>query len=229
MSVTPGSTDDRPAADAAGTGRAPETGEAASTDVAGGGHTGERTNERRGARAWMLLPLAAALVLAVFLLGLEREDGGRNLPSTLIGRSVPEFSLPPLYEGEPGLSAADLKAPGVKLLNFWASWCVPCRAEHAVLTRLAGMGVTIYAVNYKDRPEAAKAFLAELGNPFARIGADREGRVGIEWGVYGIPETFVIDGRGRVTYKHIGPILEADIERKILPAIAEADATSAGN
>ncbi|HUF87872.1 MAG TPA: DsbE family thiol:disulfide interchange protein [Thermohalobaculum sp.] len=176
-----------------------------------------------GLRLWMLVPvLGAAAVLAVFLLGLQREDGGRELPSALIGKPMPEFALPPLYAGEPGLSTADMKAPGVKLVNVWASWCVPCRAEHPMIERLAEMGLTVHGLNYKDGAEGAKKFLAELGNPYARIGADRSGRVGIDWGVYGVPETFVIDGEGRIVYKHIGPIQGSDIDRKILPAVEKA-------
>lgn len=182
----------------------------------------ERTG---GFRLWMLVPaLGAAMVLAVFLLGLGREDGGRNLPSPLVGKPAPEFSLPPLYEGQPGFSTADLSAPGVKLVNVWASWCVPCRAEHPKIEELAAMGIAVHAINYKDKPEAAKKFLNELGNPFALIGADSTGRAGIEWGVYGVPETFVIDGAGRIVYKHIGPIQGTDVEKKILPAIERAKA-----
>jgi cytochrome c biogenesis protein CcmG/thiol:disulfide interchange protein DsbE len=181
------------------------------------------TESAGGFRLWMLVPvLGAAAVLAMFLLGLGREDGGRNLPSTLIGKPAPEFALEPLYEGQPGFSTADLKAPGVKLVNIWASWCVPCRAEHPKLEELAGMGITIHAINYKDTQEGAEKFLAELGNPFTLIGADRNGRAGIEWGVYGVPETFVIDGEGRIVYKHIGPIQVSDIAKKILPAVETA-------
>ncbi|MEE8453876.1 MAG: DsbE family thiol:disulfide interchange protein [Limibaculum sp.] len=176
-------------------------------------------------RVWMLLPaLGAAAVLGVFLLGLGREDGGRNLPSTLIDKLVPDFDLPPLYEGAPGLSTADLMVPGVKLVNIWASWCVPCRVEHPNITRLAESGIPVHGLNYKDTEEGAKGFLDELGNPFTLIGTDRSGRAGIEWGVYGVPETFVIDGQGRIVYKHIGPIRAVDIENKILPAIEKARA-----
>ncbi|MCL5776458.1 DsbE family thiol:disulfide interchange protein [Limibaculum sp. FT325] len=175
-----------------------------------------------GFRLWMIVPaLGAASVMAVFLLGLERENP-RDLPSTFIDKPAPEFSLPPLYEGQPGFSTADLRTPGAKVVNIWASWCVPCRAEHPMLEQLAAEGVTIHGINYKDDPEKAKAFLDELGNPFALIGADTSGRTGIEWGAYGVPETFVIDGQGRVVYKHIGPIVGADIEKKIRPALAEA-------
>ena len=176
-------------------------------------------------RVWMLLPaLGAAAVLAVFLLGLGREDGGRNLPSTFIDQPAPDFDLPPLYQGRPGLSTSDMTAPGVKLVNVWSSWCLPCRVEHPNLARLAEAGIPIHGLNYKDTEEGAKRFLDELGNPFTLIGADRKGRAAIEWGVYGVPETFVIDSRGRIVYKHIGPIRAADIETKILPAIEKARA-----
>ena len=179
--------------------------------------------ENKGLRLWMVVPaLGAAAVLAVFLLGLQRADGGRNLPSPLVGKPAPEFTLPPLFEDQPGFSTADLTAPGVKLVNIWASWCVPCRVEHPKLTELAAMGMTVHSINYKDTATAAKQFLDDLGNPFALIGADRKGRVGIDWGVYGVPETFVIDGQGRIIYKHIGPIQGTDIEKKILPAVEQA-------
>lgn len=191
------------------------------------GETGMNgTDEPKGGlRLWMLVPaLGAAAVLAVFLLGLRREDGGRELPSTLIGKPAPAFELPPLYAGQPGFSTADLKAPGVKLVNIWASWCVPCRVEHLKIEELAAMGLTIHGINYKDSQEGAEKFLAELGNPFTLIGADRSGRAGIEWGVYGVPETFVIDAAGTIVYKHIGPIQGSDIEKKILPAVEKAKA-----
>lgn len=185
--------------------------------------------QKGGFRLWMLIPaLGAAAVLAVFLLGLQREDGGRNLPSTLIGKPTPEFELPPLYAGEPGLSTADMTAPGVKLVNVWASWCVPCRVEHAQITRLAEMGIPVYGMNYKDTEEGAKKFLAELGNPFTLIGTDRNGRAAIEWGVYGIPETFVVDDQGRIVYKQIGAITSAVLEKKILPAVEKAKEAGAG-
>ncbi len=185
----------------------------------------EETRPGGGFRLWMLAPaLGAIAVLAVFLLGLQREDGGRNLPSTLIGKPVPEFELPPLYDDQPGFSTADLKTPGVKLVNVWASWCVPCRAEHENLVAIAATGIPVYGINYKDTEAGAKGFLEELGNPFTLIGTDRKGRVGIEWGVYGIPESFVVDGQGRIVYKQIGMISEADIGNKIMPAIERARA-----
>jgi cytochrome c biogenesis protein CcmG/thiol:disulfide interchange protein DsbE len=180
-----------------------------------------------GFRLWMLVPaLGAAALVAVFMLGLQRDDGGRNLPSTFIGKPAPEFALPPLYEGAPGLSTADLKTPGVKLVNVWASWCVPCRIEHPNITKLAESGIPIFGINYKDSEEGAKGFLDELGDPFTLIGTDGNGRAAIEFGVYGIPESFVVDGQGRIIYKQIGPILDSDIEKKILPAIEKAKAGS---
>jgi len=191
-------------------------------DEAGDG----REPESAGAfRYWMLIPvLGAAAVVVVFALGLHREDGGRTLPSPLVGKPAPQFTLEPLIAGQPEFSTADLKVPGVKLVNVWASWCVPCRAEQPKLEELAGMGITIHAINYKDRQAAAEQFLADLGNPFTLIGADRNGRAGIDWGVYGVPETFVIDGAGTIVYKHVGPIQGSDIEKKIMPAIDQAAA-----
>ena len=134
------------------------------------------------------------------------------LPSTLIGREVPAFELSGLGT-TPGLAAADLKGPGVKLINIWASWCGPCRVEHPKLMALAADGVVIHGLNYKDQPENAEGFLAELGNPYDRIGVDDTGRTGIEFGVYGVPETFVVDAEGRIRYKLVGPILDRNIDR----------------
>jgi cytochrome c biogenesis protein CcmG/thiol:disulfide interchange protein DsbE len=175
-----------------------------------------------GFRLWMLIPaIGAGMVLAVFLLGLQRGDM-QTLPSALIDKPVPAFELAPLREGSPGLSSAELTAPGVKLVNVWASWCAPCRAEHPQLMALAEGGVTLYGINYKDEPANAIAFLDEMGDPFARIGADSTGRIGIDFGVYGVPETFVVDGRGTIVYRHVGPITRADLERHLLPAIQKA-------
>jgi cytochrome c biogenesis protein CcmG/thiol:disulfide interchange protein DsbE len=157
---------------------------------------------------------AVGIGLAV---GLTRDPG--TLPSALLDRPVPEFQLPGLDGGE-GFSSEDLKGR-VSLVNVFASWCVPCRVEHPVLMRLAEEGVPIFGINYKDPPDQAKAWLAELGDPFAKIGADRDGRVGIEWGVYGVPETFVIDTDGRIRHRHVGPIQARDLEGTLLPILAE--------
>lgn len=178
-------------------------------------------------RLWALVPLAAFLALAVlafFMLGRDKD----TLPSALIDRPAPEFDLPGLREGAPGLSTADLRRPGVKVVNVWASWCGPCRVEHPELVELAGMGVTVHGLNYKDRRADAIGFLDELGDPYALIGADTTGRTGIEWGVYGVPETFIVDAEGRIVHKHVGPIQNDDLQTRILPALRAAGWSPAG-
>ncbi len=171
-------------------------------------------------RRWLLfaIPVVVFSALAVFLgLGLTRDPS--TLPSALVGKPAPEFTLPPL-EGrdEHGFSRADLGGKPM-LVNVFASWCVPCRIEQPVLSRLAEQGVTIQGINYKDQPADAKAWLAELGDPFQHLGADRNGRVGIDFGVYGVPETYVIDKDGRVAYRHVGPLQPQDVERTIMPLL----------
>ena len=171
-------------------------------------------------RGWLyLLPVGLFAVLAAgFYAGLGIDS--KVLPSALIDQPAPQFALSPLNEGEPGFATADLQGH-VSLVNTFASWCAPCRAEHRVLTALAATKrVPIYGIDYKDKTEAARAWIAELGNPYARIGVDN-GRVGIDWGVYGVPETFVIDRAGRIRYKHVGPLTEADVTRTILPLVAQ--------
>lgn len=150
----------------------------------------------------LLLFVALAIALAV---GLTRDP--RILPSALIDQPAPEFDLPAISADIPALSSADLAQGEVTLVNAFASWCGPCRIEHPFLARLAEEGVTIHGLNYKDDPADALAFLEAEGNSYSRIGADRDGRVGIEFGVYGVPETYVISGDGRILYKHVGPIL----------------------
>ncbi len=176
---------------------------------------------RGGFRPWMVVPLLGAVaVLSTFLLGLGREDAD-VLPSALIDKPAPEFALEGLGD-TPGLSVEDLRAPGVKLVNIWASWCGPCRLEHPWIEALAAEGHVIHGINYKDTTSGALAFLDELGNPYTRIGVDETGRTGIDFGVYGVPETFVIDAHGRIVYKHVGPIQAGDVGGKIRPAIEEA-------
>jgi cytochrome c biogenesis protein CcmG/thiol:disulfide interchange protein DsbE len=165
-----------------------------------------------------MIPLAMFALVGGFLAyGLTKDP--RALPSALVGKPAPRFSLPPLPgRGDAGLSTADL-TPGPLLVNVFASWCGPCRVEHPLLTRMRDRGVTIHAINYKDKPEDAQAFLDELGDPFARIGVDRDGRVGIEWGVYGVPETYVVDRQGHVAYRHVGPLAPRDVDGTILPLL----------
>jgi cytochrome c biogenesis protein CcmG/thiol:disulfide interchange protein DsbE len=169
-------------------------------------------------RLLYLIPVLVFAAVGIGLaVGLTRDPS--TLPSALIDRPVPQFELPALDGGE-GLSSADLKGR-VSLVNVFASWCVPCRVEHPVLMRLAEEGVPIFGINYKDPPDKAKAWLAELGDPFEEIGADRNGRVGIEWGVYGVPETFVVDAQGRIRHRHVGPIQARDLEQTLRPILAE--------
>lgn len=171
-------------------------------------------------RRWIAgaIPLLIFAAVAVFLaIGLTRDP--REVPSPLIGRPVPAFSLPPVLGRTEGLSDKDLKG-GVSVVNVFASWCVPCRQEHPLIQRLA-KEVPVHGLNYKDRPEDAARWLDELGDPYTRTGADIDGRVSIDWGVYGVPETFVIDRDGRIAYKQIGPIPPLVLEEKILPMIRE--------
>lgn len=170
-----------------------------------------------------VLPVAGLIgIAAVFGFYLYQIGAGgkniRDVPSALIDKPVPEFDLPPIVGRNDGFATSDL-AGKVSLVNVFASWCVPCRAEHPSLMQLAREDVAIYAINYKDKPEDALRFLADLGNPYSRIGADGTGRTSIDWGVYGYPETFVIDRTGRIRYKHIGPIMPRDLENTIRPIL----------
>jgi len=176
---------------------------------------------RRGA----LLPIAVFLALVVFLaIGLTLNP--REVPSPLIGKPVPAFDLPPVKGRTLGLSSADLGKGEVSLVNVFASWCVACREEHPVLMDLKARGlVPIHGLNYKDQPDDAARWLAEWGDPYTRTGADVDGRVGIDWGVYGVPETFVIDPDGRIAYKHIGPITPEFVSEKLIPMIERLRAT----
>lgn len=185
--------------------------------------TATKEEGRRRIPVLALLPLFVFAALgAAFYWGLWNSDG--RLPSTLIGRSVPEFSLPPIEGRADGLSSEDLRGE-VSIVNVWASWCVPCRVEMPLLVDLAATGtVPIHGINYKDAPDAALGFLAELGDPYTRIGADRQGRVSIDWGVYGLPETFVVDATGRIAYKHVGPFDRRSLEEEILPVVRRLQA-----
>jgi cytochrome c biogenesis protein CcmG/thiol:disulfide interchange protein DsbE len=177
-------------------------------------------------RSFNLLMLLPPLLFAVFAglawFALTRENPD-ELPSALIGRPAPSLAATTALRDDPAVTDADLRAPGVKLVNFWASWCGPCRAEHPVLEELAAGGRTIIGINYKDDPEKALAFLAELGDPFAATGADTTGRAGLDWGIYGVPETFVIAPDGTVLLRHPGPLTRDLVDRRLQPAIAGAE------
>jgi cytochrome c biogenesis protein CcmG/thiol:disulfide interchange protein DsbE len=169
-------------------------------------------------RILYLLPVLIFIGVGIGLaVGLTRDPS--TLPSALIDRPVPAFELPAI-EGMPGegLSSGDLEGQ-VSLVNVFASWCVPCRAEHPLLMGLAERGVVINGIDYKDPADQAARWLEDLGNPFARIGADRDGRVAIDFGVYGVPETFVIDREGRIRHRHVGPLQARDLEETLLPML----------
>lgn len=184
------------------------------------GASGEPARSRKLAA---LLPLLVFLGLAVAMAWSLTRNPDR-LPSALIGSPVPEFALPPVKGRTLGLSSADLQGH-VSLVNVFASWCVPCRAEHPILLRLSEQGsVPIYGINYKDRPDDAERWLNALGDPYDRTGADLDGRVAIDWGVYGIPETFIIDRNGTIAYKHIGPFTKAIMDETIVPLVRKLQA-----
>ncbi len=165
-----------------------------------------------------LLPLGVFVLLAVFL-GIGLTLNPREVPSPLIDKPAPAFTLQQLHAPGKSLSAVDLKGQ-VWLLNVWASWCVSCREEHPLLVELGRANVVpIYGLNYKDKPEAAMAWLGEMGNPYKASIVDADGRVGIDYGVYGVPETFVIDREGIVRYKQIGPVTPQALKEKILPLV----------
>jgi cytochrome c biogenesis protein CcmG/thiol:disulfide interchange protein DsbE len=176
------------------------------------------SSRRRYLRVGFVFPVAVFLAIAAaFGFGLTRN--ARNIPSALIGKSVPEFVLPPVKGRTLGLSDANLHGE-VSLVNVFASWCAACRDEHPLLMRLAEQGVVpIHGLNYKDKPEDAQTWLDTLGDPYTRTGADIAGRVAIEWGVYGVPETYVIGRDGRIAHKHIGAISPQALEEDILPVI----------
>ena len=172
-------------------------------------------------RLSFLVPFALFAAIATALgVGLTLEPG--IIPTALEGKPVPEFELPPVPGREAGLASVDLRAGEVVLVNVFASWCVPCRIEHPLITELSRSGIPVYGINYKDLPENAARWLDSFGDPYSRTGADRDGRVSIDWGVYGVPETFVVDGQGTIVAKHVGPLSPAAIEEMILPAIARA-------
>ncbi|QFT96341.1 Thiol:disulfide interchange protein CycY precursor [Roseovarius sp. THAF8] len=168
----------------------------------------------------VLPPVIFAALAAVFYIGMQREDPDA-LPSAIEGKPAPAVALTAL-EGKTPFTDAELRSGGVKLVNYWASWCAPCRVEHPHLEALAEEGVTIYGVNYKDQPGNALGFLEELGDPYTAIGADPNGRMALDWGLYGVPETYVIDGEGRVVLRFPGPITQRVMDSQIRPAIERA-------
>ena len=160
----------------------------------------------------LTIVFAVSVLFAIYLW--QIGPGGKDistLPSAMIDKPVPEFDLAPIEGRKSGLKSGDLKS-GLSLVNVWASWCPPCRVEHPFLMELAEKGATIYGINYRDKPADALRFLRNLGDPYKRIGADTTGRVSIDWGIYGYPETFLVDQTGRIRYRHVGPISSEVIE-----------------
>ncbi|MFM9941377.1 MAG: DsbE family thiol:disulfide interchange protein [Hyphomicrobiaceae bacterium] len=199
----------------------------AKPQAGGGGPAGQR-------RRHLGLLLAPALLFGalagLFFFALQKGDPSK-IPSALIGKPAPQFTLAAvegMMEGGRPVATfqrADLAAGTPTVVNFWASWCLPCVDEHPLLLELKKRaGINIVGVNYKDQPANARRFLSRYGNPFSAVGADPAGKAAIEWGVYGMPETFVVDGRGTIVYKHVGPISPEALETRILPAIAAARA-----
>ena len=164
------------------------------------------------------LPLILFVALTIAL-GWGLTQNPREIPSVLIGKPVPEFTLPPVQGRPLGLASADLKG-SVSLVNVFASWCTACRDEHPLFMQLKAQDVIpIHGLNYKDRPDDAARWLDMLGDPYTRTGADRDGRVAIDWGVYGVPETFVIGKDGRIAYKHIGAVTPEVLQTTIMSLV----------
>lgn len=182
-------------------------------------------------RSSMLLApaLIFAAIVAMFAFALQKGDPSK-LPSALIGKLAPPLELPPLegLAGAQGQAAAALTRQAltsghVSVVNFWASWCGPCVDEHPLLVQLAGTpDIKLYGINYKDQAVNARRFLGRYGNPFTAVGVDGSGRAAIEWGVYGMPETFLVDGQGIIAYKHVGPLTPKTFASQLLPAIEAA-------
>jgi cytochrome c biogenesis protein CcmG/thiol:disulfide interchange protein DsbE len=170
-----------------------------------------------------LVPLGIFLVLCVFL-GIGLGLNPREVPSPLIGKPAPAFALPRLNDADQRLSREDLLGK-VWMLNVWASWCAPCREEHPLVIDIAKRQVVpVYGLNYKDTRAAARNWLANLGDPYQATVFDQDGRVGIDFGVYGVPETFIIDQQGIVRLKHIGPLTPAVVRERIEPLVKQLQA-----
>lgn len=166
----------------------------------------------------LLPPLLFLAFAAVAFWALKRENP-EELPSALAGRSAPSLAAAETLGGLAKPGDADLRSGKVVLVNFFASWCAPCRLEHPVLKDLAAAGATVVGVNYKDKPEQALGFLEELGDPYTAVAADPTGRIGIDWGIYGVPETFVIDGQGTILLRHPGPLSPQIFTERIAPLL----------
>ncbi len=186
-------------------------------------------NPPKQSRSWVLVPvLVFAGLAAIFMTGLQSGDPSK-LPSALIDKPAPAFDLPAL-EGltidgvaVPGVTSQSLAQGKITLVNVWASWCGPCREEHPQLIELAERDdIVLTGLNYKDQRENALRFLNALGNPYSSVGVDANGRAAVDWGVYGVPETFVVNGEGTIVYKFTGPISPQALREQVIPAIEKA-------
>ncbi|MFZ1814962.1 MAG: DsbE family thiol:disulfide interchange protein [Rhizobiaceae bacterium] len=190
----------------------------------------DRDAQAKRGRPWLaIIPLLVfAALAAIFFKQLTGGSTGHDVPSALIGKPAPQFELPRL-EGLAsngtileGFSTASLQGK-VSVVNVWASWCAPCRVEHPEITKLAQRDdIQLLGLNYKDKTENALRFLGQLGNPFDAVGVDSSGSVAIDWGVYGVPETFIVNRAGIITYKHVGPLSEESMAAKFLPELEKA-------
>jgi len=171
-------------------------------------------------RIVFILPVIAFAVLAFFLFQSLWHPETGPVPSALLDKPAPLLTLPALDAQSPAFTPADLKAGHVSVINVFASWCAPCRTEVSQLASLSKVpGIALYGLTQKDKPDASRAFLDEVGNPFAKIARDDDGRASIEWGVYGVPETFVVDGKGVVRFKYVGPLTDEVLAQQVIPAI----------
>jgi DsbE subfamily thiol:disulfide oxidoreductase len=175
-------------------------------------------------RLLALLPALIFIVLAVFFVRRLQliEEGNKPdiIPSVMINRPAPDFALPSLMQGKPDVTAAALKGH-VTLVSIFASWCLPCRVEHPLLADVKNAGIVLVGIDYKDNPEDARAWLNKIGNPYDAIGADRDGRVAIDFGAYGAPESYLVDKQGIIRFKQTGPLTQEDIEGRLLPLARE--------
>jgi cytochrome c biogenesis protein CcmG/thiol:disulfide interchange protein DsbE len=195
----------------------------------------EVTRERPVRRFGLALPLLIFAVLAgLFWYALYGGDPSR-LPSALIGKPVPDFNLPPIEgllaggQPVPGFASSDLAQGEPTIINVFASWCVECQVEHPLLMALGKEpGIRLFGIDYKDNAASARRFLGRYGNPYARVGADVSGRTAIDFGVYGVPETYVITGDGMIAYRHVGPLTEATFRDKILPLLKPTSSAPQG-
>ena len=173
-------------------------------------------------RLFFLVPVLVVVALGVLFWAGLNNGSPTYIPSGMVGKPAPDLGLPPMDAESEGFTRDELGKGKPILVNFWASWCIPCRIEHPTLQALSAKGeVALYGIDYKDDPKAARGFLKEFGDPYQKINSDREGRVSIDWGVTGVPETFVIDANGVIRAHYAGPLTEDVLQRVILPAMAQ--------